>query len=56
MLSPFPGIDPYLEHPDLWAEVHNRLIVAIAIRGSSPPLTAFPGRSLGTTDGECDPI
>ncbi len=31
MLSPFPGIDPYLEHPDLWAEVHNRLMVAIAI-------------------------
>lgn len=31
MPSPFPGIDPYLEHPDVWAEVHNRLIVAIAI-------------------------
>ena len=30
MPSPFPGMDPYLEHPALWPEVHNRLIVAIA--------------------------
>jgi Protein of unknown function (DUF4058) len=30
MSSPFPGMNPYLEHPDLWSEVHNRLIVAIA--------------------------
>jgi hypothetical protein len=30
MLSPFPGMNPYLERPELWAEVHNRLIVAIA--------------------------
>ena len=30
MPSPFPGMDPYLEHPDLWPEVHGRLIVAIA--------------------------
>jgi Protein of unknown function (DUF4058) len=30
MPSPFPGIDPYLEHPDFWQETHNRLIVAIA--------------------------
>ncbi|ASC70254.1 hypothetical protein XM38_011900 [Halomicronema hongdechloris C2206] len=30
MPSPFPGMDPYLEHPDLWPEVHNRLLVAIA--------------------------
>ena len=27
----FPGMDPYLEHPDLWSEVHHRLISAIAI-------------------------
>ena len=37
MSSPFPGMNPYLEHPDLWPEVHNRLIVAIAI-AISPPL------------------
>jgi Protein of unknown function (DUF4058) len=30
MPSPFPGMDPYLEAPEFWAEVHNRMIVAIA--------------------------
>jgi hypothetical protein len=30
MPSPFPGMDPYLEHPVFWSEFHNRLIVAIA--------------------------
>lgn len=30
MRSPFPGMDPYLEHPSLWPGVHNRLIAAIA--------------------------
>ncbi len=30
MLSPFPGMNPYLENPELWPEVHSRLIVAIA--------------------------
>lgn len=30
MKSPFPGMDPYLEHPTLWPDVHNRLIAAIA--------------------------
>ncbi len=30
MRSPFPGMDPYLEHPELGSEVHSRLIVAIA--------------------------
>ncbi|MBD2179827.1 DUF4058 family protein [Planktothrix sp. FACHB-1355] len=31
MPSPFPGMNPYLENPQLWSEFHNRLIVAIAI-------------------------
>jgi hypothetical protein len=26
MPSPFPGMDPYLEDPDLWPDVHARLI------------------------------
>jgi hypothetical protein len=26
---PFPGMDPWLEHPALWPDVHNSLIVAI---------------------------
>lgn len=30
MPTPFPGMDPYLERPGLWGEVHTRLIVAIA--------------------------
>ena len=30
MNYPFPGMDPYLEHPVLWEGVHARLIVAIA--------------------------
>jgi hypothetical protein len=25
----FPGMDPWLEHPDLWPDVHNSLITAI---------------------------
>jgi hypothetical protein len=29
MPPPFPGMDPYLEHPDLWPDVHNRLIAAL---------------------------
>lgn len=27
---PFPGMDPYLEHPAIWEGVHARLVVAIA--------------------------
>jgi Protein of unknown function (DUF4058) len=30
MNNPFPGMDPYLEHPVLWEGVHARLIVTIA--------------------------
>lgn len=30
MGTPFPGMDPYLEHPALWPDVHDRLIAAIA--------------------------
>jgi len=30
MASPFPGMNPYLENPDLWSEFHSRMIVAIA--------------------------
>jgi hypothetical protein len=30
MPCPFPGMDPYLEHPGLWPDVHQRLVVAIA--------------------------
>lgn len=30
MGSPFPGMDPYLENPTAWPNLHSRLIVAIA--------------------------
>jgi len=30
MPSPFPGMNPYLENPTLWSQVHTHLIVAIA--------------------------
>jgi hypothetical protein len=29
MPSPFPGMDPYLEDPDLWPDVHASLIAGI---------------------------
>lgn len=29
MPSPFPGMDPYLEDPDVWPDVHARLITVI---------------------------
>lgn len=32
MPSPFPGMDPYLEHPDLWVDFHNNLAPAIQER------------------------
>lgn len=30
MPSPFPGMNPYLEHPALWAGIHHWLIITIA--------------------------
>ena len=29
MSTPFPGMDPYLEHSDVWPDVHNSLIIAL---------------------------
>jgi hypothetical protein len=29
MRTPFPGMDPYLEHPALWPDVHNALIARL---------------------------
>jgi hypothetical protein len=29
MPCPFPGMDPYLEHPGLWPDVHHGLIEAL---------------------------
>ncbi len=30
MPIPFPGMNPYLEHPDLWPNVHQKMITALA--------------------------
>ncbi|NJM08055.1 DUF4058 family protein [Candidatus Gracilibacteria bacterium] len=30
MPTPFPGMDPYLEHPALWPDIHNSLIAALS--------------------------
>ncbi len=30
MLSPFPGMDPYMERPDIWPDFHQRLVVSIS--------------------------
>ncbi len=39
MNSPYPGMNPYLENPVFWTEVHHRLITAIAdtIEENIPP-------------------
>lgn len=37
MPSPFPRMDPYLEHPALWSGVHHWLITEIA-RSLAPQL------------------
>jgi Protein of unknown function (DUF4058) len=29
MPTPFPGMDPYVEHPGLWPDVHNGLIAEL---------------------------
>ena len=39
MPSPFPGMDPYLEHPALWPGVHQRFIGAYARRLDSSERT-----------------
>ncbi len=67
MHSPFPGMNPYLENPELWSEVHHRLITALAdaiesnlslkyrvtisFIRSGKPKTCFK-RGLGTNLGE----
>jgi hypothetical protein len=39
MKSPFPGMDPYLEEPNLWPDVHLTLIIAMraVLNASMPP-------------------
>ena len=30
MPAMFPGMNPYLEHPDIWPEIHPRFVAALA--------------------------
>ena len=43
----FPGMDPWLEHPSLWGDVHFRLIAALA-RHLSPLLAPRDYVAVGT--------
>jgi len=29
-MPPFPGMDPHLEHPAPWPDIHNRFLAALA--------------------------
>lgn len=44
---PFPGMDPWLEHPSLWGDVHFRIIAALASY-LSPLLTPHYYVAVGT--------
>ena len=35
MLSPFPGMNPFLEHPDVWHTFHFQMIAAMSDRLSA---------------------
>ena len=39
MPSPFPGMDPYLESPDYWRDVHSSFLVEVrvALNATLPP-------------------
>ena len=45
--SPFPGMNPWLEHPSLWGDVHFRLIAALA-NYLSPLLVPYYYVAVGT--------
>ncbi|MEO1429299.1 MAG: DUF4058 family protein [Cyanobacteria bacterium J06633_8] len=36
MNSPFPGMNPYLEQPELWHQAHNRLTVGNRVNELTP--------------------
>ena len=39
MPSPFPGMNPFLEHPDVWEDFHDRYLVYLAetLKAGLPP-------------------
>jgi uncharacterized protein DUF4058 len=49
MPGPFPGVDPYLEHPARWPSMHQRLITGISNAPNDllpPPYVADIGERL----------
>lgn len=57
MPSPFPGMDPYLESPQFWRDVHHSLIYTIraALRPVLPPqFVARIEERLAITGGDGD--
>ena len=54
MSVPFPGMDPYLEHPILWTSVHSRLISSGPASAGQPirprtPALVLPGMPKGSS-------
>src|SRR5262245_52423478 len=57
MMSPFPGMDPYLEDPGIWEDFHLTLIVALRgqLNRTLPPgYTASADRHVWIEDPESD--
>ena len=45
MPSPFPGMDPYLEEPDIWPDVHLMFLASIRAELESAPAQGIRGAS-----------
>ncbi|MCP4541150.1 MAG: DUF4058 family protein, partial [Chloroflexi bacterium] len=43
-LQPFPGMDPYLEAPDIWPDFHNRLATALSTMLNAQLLVPYYAR------------
>jgi len=41
MASPFPGMNPYLENPAFWSEVHSSASILLATNTQFKCMTAY---------------
>ena len=48
MQPPFPGMDPYLEDPHIWPDVHHRLITSVCDPVSYTHLDVYKRQALHT--------